>query len=286
MTLKVPRYWARAGREVELRSGQVLDLTRFGWSERSFEEALRSAQSGLEELVSRVMTGEKLDHYAYGVRAPLREELIQEIRQDGNLLGAVTRNAYGSLVLNTAQVMFADIDFPAVRKKGGLLARLFGAKKVEEADPADAALARVAEWASRNDRYSFRVYRTHSGLRLLFTSHTFNPTGPEARRILEELGSDPLYVKLCQVQECFRARLTPKPWRIGIESPKLSYPYANAQKEAQAAEWVSRYDIRRARFSTCRFKGEFGRREIHPEVGPVIELHDELCQVGINQPLA
>jgi len=27
------------------------------------------------------------------------------------------------------------------------------------------------------------------------------------------LRSDPEYVKLCRIQECYRARLTPKPWR-------------------------------------------------------------------------
>jgi hypothetical protein len=34
-----------------------------------------------------------------------------------------------------------------------------------------------------------------------------------AQRFMQFLRCDPDYIKLCRVQKCYRARLTPKPWR-------------------------------------------------------------------------
>jgi hypothetical protein len=36
-----------------------------------------------------------------------------------------------------------------------------------------------------------------------------------ANMLMRFLRADPDYVRLCAVQECYRARLTPKPWRCG-----------------------------------------------------------------------
>ena len=55
--------------------------------------------------------------------------------------------------------------------------------------------------------FGFRIYRTRAGFRLLVTSGTFDPSAAETLALLKEFGSDPLYIRLCKAQECFRARL-------------------------------------------------------------------------------
>ena len=47
----------------------------------------------------------------------------------------------------------------------------------------------------------------------------------EATSILKQLGSDKLYILLCDKQQCFRARLTPKPWRLGLGRRYFNFPY-------------------------------------------------------------
>lgn len=289
MSFQVPRYWAWARREMEARRGRStfpMDLIKYGWSDVSAEEAQRKAERALEELASRVMSGEELSHYNYGDRYPLREELIQEVRVHGEVTAYVTRNSYGCLVLNSAQVLFADIDCPKRKPAGGLLRRLFGGTKDNAPDPADEALARVGEWARQNSRYSFRAYRTNAGLRLLFTSHLFDPTAAATRQLLEDLGSDALYVRLCRAQECFRARLTPKPWRIGWKSAHHHWPPLSPTHEAEMAKWQREYEKRRPRFAVCALAQEFGRGEVLEEVRPILALHDEMTGVGQALPLA
>jgi hypothetical protein len=143
-------------------------------------------------------------------------------------------------VLNTARVFFADIDLPETSgTAGGLLAGLFGKKPT---DPAEAALARLREWQARQPDWALRVYRTKAGLRLLATHDGFDPASSATQGLLASLGSDPLYATLCRVQACFRARLTPKPWRIGLKAPNWHYPFESPTSESRFQAWLQRYD--------------------------------------------
>ncbi len=61
--------------------------------------------------------------YAYGDR-PLREEIVRSVAGDGERAAVVTRNSFGCLVLNTAGVLFVDVDLPrAVERRTRRLAR-------------------------------------------------------------------------------------------------------------------------------------------------------------------
>lgn len=286
MTFVVPRYWARAERTVKDGWGGTMSLIKYGWSQSSVEEAERQAARALDVLAARVMAGETLDSYGYGTRAPMREELIQEVRHGCEVVAFVTRNCYGALVMNTARAMFADIDCPKPKPTGGLLKRLFGKATSELPDPTLEALGRVQAWSRRHPQYSMRVYRTNAGLRVLFTSHTFEPADSVTCRVLEELGSDPLYARLCQAQKCFRARLTPKPWRMGMRLERHIWPAPSPHHEAAWARWVKNYNERRQRFAVCSLEGEFGSGDLLEEISPVLRLHDEICGVGHALPLA
>lgn len=111
--------------------GTELELTAWGWSASGREEAAAKAEERLAALAARVAAGDAFpERYPYGAR-PLREEIVDEIRAGNEVAGLVTRNGYGSLVLNARNAMFIDVDRPA-SPKGGLLGRLFG-------KPADSA---------------------------------------------------------------------------------------------------------------------------------------------------
>ena len=153
-------------------------------------------------------------------------------------------------------------------------------------DPASAALDRLRQWIAARPEWRVRVYRTHSGLRYLVTHALFTPTDPQAQEAMAALGADAQYIRLCQVQKSFRARLTPKPWRIGMENPPVNFPYEDASEEAEMRAWEARYEAASQGRATCRFMEELGGGAEHPEVTPLRTLHDERTRATSGLPLA
>ena len=95
---------------------------------------------------------------------PLREEVLNQVEgPDGRLLAVVTRNGYGSVVLNTERVMFVDIDFPEKPGDGGksLFKGLFGRKpKSPEEEKEERARLAVDQFIAANPSWGMRLYRT------------------------------------------------------------------------------------------------------------------------------
>lgn len=155
--------------------------------------------------------------------------------------------------------------------------------------PEAAALARVRRFATENPDWSLRLYRTPLGLRVLATDQTFSPDHPAVAAAFSKLGADPVYVRMCLRQRCFRARVSPKPWRIGVREhirPRRAvWPVAPEVLPARA-EWVVRYDEAARPFAACRFLEALGPGEIHLDVQPVLDLHDSLCQANTALPVA
>jgi hypothetical protein len=278
--MKIPKYWGKGAATVMQPGGQKFQTWCWQWSDTSTEDARQKADARAGELIRKLLTGSELGRYPYGVQ-PLREEITQGIKtQAGKEVAVVTRNAYGSLVLNAANAMFIDIDFS---KKDidalshGRMPSLFAAKgpSLEEryAQP-------VAIWAAQHPDLGVRIYRTYGGLRCLITNQVFDPTSAQSTSILQALSSDPLYMRLCQAQECYRARLSPKPWRCGIGQPPARFPWENVRQETGYRKWQQSYEATAAHYSTCKFIKQIGASDIHPDIAPILDLHDRLtCPV-------
>jgi hypothetical protein len=274
--MKIPKYWANRFQVVKQIDGPALRLQSWQWSDLSIDEALQRADERLRSLVAKVAAGEELNRYGYGVR-PLREEITQPVAgPSGSEIAVVTRNLYGALILNTASAMFIDIDFPEkgpLTSVAGSLHRMLGGRgpSLEEQ-----YIQRIEGWASKHPELGIRIYRTFGGLRCLITNQLFEPGKPESRGIMQSLESDPLYIRLCQAQECFRARLTPKPWRCEMDTPPSRYPWENSDAEASYRLWQIQYEQTMAKYSVCKFVKQVGSNEIHPDVEPVLTMHDQL----------
>jgi len=288
--MKFPAYWAKAVAEETDPRGQTFAAACWRWSDVSAKDAHRSALAAATVVVRRLMRSEPLETYAYG-RAPVREEVLQRhTSEQGELSLAVTRNAYGVLVLNTARAMFIDLDFDAIGAGEVLrhwLARLVGRggpspearREAEMQDRLEGFLRTRADWG-------LRMYRTCAGVRLLVTHALFDPVADSTRQLLESLGCDPLYVRLCRDQQSFRARLTPKPWRCNHTANRVVWPHETAEQRERFRQWQSDYDQLQARYATCRFLGTLGRESIHPHVAPVIKIHDQQTRCDQALPLA
>jgi hypothetical protein len=286
--MKIPKFWSKGNAEGKTRDGRDASFSCWRSSDNSEADAHESALSAAKRILDALLAGKKLDRYAYGC-LPLREEVINKVEDDhGNIVAVVTRNQYGSLVLNTEQVMFVDIDFPpvyTVEATKYFFARLFGlAKKTPEAKREEQARLSIELFLTANPSWNLRLYRTYAGLRAIATHDVFDPKSNATLDILRQMGSDPLYIRLCKAQECFRGRLTPKPWRCWCDVNKQKYPLEDAKAVEQYEQWKAKYDVCQREYATCRFVGQFGSGLIHPDVEQVIELHDWATRC--NEPLA
>jgi len=290
--MKFPKYWALGEAIAAGPGGKRLDVAVWRWSDTSQAEADALAREAADELakeVSRKGRWPDGQHYGYADR-PLREPIIQEFRNDqGEQTAVVSRNSYGCLVLNTSGAMFIDVDLPEL--KVGCLGVILGKRaraKVaalrEEHEKAE--LARLGEWLMQNRDWGVRIYRTHAGLRYLVTHAPIAPGSEEARFAMVQLNADPLYVRLCDAQQSYRARLTPKAWRLGLKKPPSRWPFADAEAETAFAEWHQRYTDACADRATCSFLGALGPEAVHPHIRPIMELHDETTRVRTELALA
>lgn len=293
--MKFYKYWAKATEEVS-SIGSQWKAERYGTSNLSAEEAKKDAHQRAQQAAEAMRRGEFPKGYLYSDR-PVREEIIEDFGKEETPYALITRNAYGSLVLNTARVLFADIDDPEPEQTpsnplkpllgifGGLLGAPELADEILGEDSEVDIPTRVRDFVGESPGLGLRLYRTYAGYRCLVTSGEYDPLSDESRTLLEGLGSDPLYVKLCQVQECFRARLTPKFWRCGLLGPTVRFPWADAGQEQSMREWERTYNLGIEGYATCEFVDAFGSAEIGSQIGPIVQLHDQLCCKD-SQPLA
>jgi len=260
-------------------------------SSQSLVEAQALANQAAQKLAERFRAGDfpnaGRSGGGYYPNRPMREPVLQEFKNNtGEIAAVITRNAYGCLVLNTAQVMFVDIDFPEPMRPG-FLQRLFGKPvPATPGNPLDAALARIEAWTRQNAEWGWRIYRTRAGLRLLATQGLVAADSEIARGVFAALGSDPLYQKLCQTQNCFRARLTPKPWRCGLLAKPQRWPWRDERTKMKFEKWAARYQEHSVKWATCEFLRQTGNRAVHPEIQALLKHHDDTTRSGSKLPLA
>jgi hypothetical protein len=319
----VPQFWAES-RLRDRVGGRQVTVRRFGWSDASEADAHRHAAERAAEAMARIRAGEPVPRrerkLVYGGAAglPIREEIVG--REGAAVL---TRNGYGAVCLNTPNVLFADIDFEpplppgllwyvaavavavlvavAAAVAGWLQLLVMGALVwllVGRGWPVAGLVRRAGEFqawtaidrfVARHPDWHLRVYRTPAGVRVLAVHRTFDPHEPEVAECFDALAVDPVYAQMCRLQSCFRARVSPKPWRIGIDEhirPRPGvWPVAPHWLPARA-DWLARSEQAAEGFAACRFLYAIGDGPTDPAALAVQRLHDRLCRAESDLPLA
>ena len=90
-------------------------------------------------------------------------------------------------------------------------------------------------------------------------------------------------MRLCKVQECFRARLTPKPWRCSHYVNRTAWPRDGATQQQRFDKWLATYMARQSQYATCRYLSTLGSNAVHADVATIIEVHDKITRC--NEPL-
>ncbi len=279
----IPKCWVREKRIVTYR-GRDIELSCWGWSNESEEDARAMAQRRLAELEGKARSNEKLERYAYGTKGPLREEIIHYLDDNEQSGCIITRNRYGALVMNTKHVMFGDIDIRPVTVRWGPFKIFRKTEYMEE--QWDEVYEQVRKWVDEHANVAVRIYRTYAGVRILFISNTYDPIREDTLNVLTELSCDPLYIRLCQTQGSFRARLTPKPWRIGMDRCRVAWPPETEKLRKAYSRWVLEYTKKCEPYATCRYIDTYGSSYPLPEISSIIEYHDKVTKAQSSLPLA
>ncbi|UXI69186.1 hypothetical protein [Tahibacter amnicola] len=155
--------------------------------------------------------------------------------------------------------------------------------------PESSALHRIRAIAVAEPGCRFRVYRTPAGLRVIALHRRFEPGEPDVARYFQQLGTDPLYRTLCLTQRCFRARLTPKPWRIemphGLRPSHGSWPVPDTMR-AVREQWVREYELKSRGYAACEFIETIGSGNVDAIAEKVCRLHDTLSGAEDRLPIA
>ena len=223
-----------------------------GQISRSIEERIRKPKQGREEY-----------------EASIKEHIAKEI--DSKNIITITR--YGAQVLNTTEYTILDIDNYTIflfmewfRKKSTLKDKII--------DKFKRHIVRHPELGT-----SFRIYETHQGIRII-GKHYFDPQEKNFRSIMRSLGVDPLYAFLCRKQNCYRVRLTPKPYRMKMETIRIKSPL-DCETEAYDT-WQKKYTEISRNYSVVKLRETMGA-----DFGsdPVITHHDTITNMQAHYPL-
>ena len=156
--------------------------------------------------------------------------------------------------------------------------------------PEKRAAERIGRFLHQHPDWHLRIYRTPAGFRVLAMHDVFKPSDNAVADCFQLLGVDKVYARMCRHQNCFRARLSAKPWRIGIGEPMRPrpgvWPVAPDKLPARDA-WVARYEKAAEGHAACQFLEAVGNSaRVHPNALAVQQLHDERTRATSGLPLA
>jgi hypothetical protein len=102
-------------------------------------------------------------------------------------------------------------------------------------------------------------------------------------------GADPQDARMCVRQNCFRARVSPKPWRIGIARHMRRRPGVwpvAPERLPIRSRWIEEYEVRAREFAARHFVEALGMGGVHPSAASVQRLHDDLARANSTLKLA
>lgn len=132
------------------------------------------------------------------------------------------------------------------------------------------------------------VYETPNGLRVLMLHATYDPRSEATQQLLGALSTDPAYMQMCALQACFRARVSGKPWRMGVRHivPNPGIWPVHPDRRDRRERWIAEYEAAAAGYAACRFLEDLGGGPVHPRCAEVQRLHDELSGARSGKPIA
>jgi len=230
-----------------------------------------------------------LVHPVYKCRGWATEQGIDVISDAAH----VTRSLYGYQVLNAQHLGIVDVDFVLQE------APEFVDETPKDFLTVEAQTKLVTErieywaaskhWSNKLTDEAWRAYRTAAGMRLIRTD-AVQPLDETFDYVCDYVDADPLYRDIAKEQLCFRARLTAKPIRVGLQYPRWDDYDEGGDgwshiDRAILPMYDAAADALAGRYKTCELIAEVGSGVVAPELEPLIQYHDDACKVCSSLPL-
>ncbi len=263
------RYWRSGEFQIIIDGRPVTIVCAAGSNDSNADADIRCQEKA--ERVQLIVDGsvERKDSY----ERPVREQITHEIDE----CNIITRNRYGALILNSASLSIFDIDD---YKRSFWESLGFGKKKDKKAAIVENLRRLFESYGQRN--ISWRIYETCKGVRMIVAGPYINPASSFFAQFSREINADPLYTLLCTKQNCYRARLTPKPHRLHIDRLKFVCPLPE-DIDRKYSEWLANYQEQSKNYAVCRLIETLGATVSED---PIIDFHDRICCSEANLPLA
>ena len=264
--MKYYRYWVKE--PFNIKVGSTTDrINILAGSNVSKQDAFDKALNRSELIARRISNRESKAEYD----VPIREH-VEKVIDEKNI---ITICRYGAKILNTTQYTILDLDDYAFD--------FFDLFKPIRKLPRKQRI--VEKFLQRKNRHpelgnDFRIYETTKGARVIGKKY-IDPNGRGYETLMRKLSVDWLYIVMSRKQNCYRARVTPKPYRTRIKTIKIRSPL-DCETEAYR-DWAQNYEEATKNFRVVKHVMSIGR-DFSTE--PVIELHDSLCNAFTDNILA
>lgn len=236
-------------------------------SNTSLEDAHREAEGKAKAIEKRIANGESIDTYQVAIK-----EHVLEILDDENV---ITVCRYGAKVLNTSKYTVLDLDDYPVSFFDYF-------RPIRKLSKKDRIIAKFEQNIKKTPVLGsdFRIYETQKGIRVIGKRY-IDPSSKGYTKIMRRLGVDWLYITLSRKQNCFRARLTPKPFRMKHQTIKIKSPIDCKTQDYK--EWDKSYTRESLNFSVVKLVKVVGSDFSQEHV---IKMHDMRCNLHGNKKLA
>lgn len=293
------------------------------------DEALQVLAEGGREALRTFTRIERKAAYMGADGLPIREEIIAEFPEEDTVItrnsyGALCLNtqsamfvdidapqsrAYGQgcltgclifPLLMIAGVWPADLPWTSALLGAVTCSALLGwfraalVRRQEVMDPRfrdliEWTVDKAREWCGMYSEWRVRIYETPAGARVVATHDTFEAGEEPATTFMAFMKADPLYEHMCRLQRCFRARVTPKPWRTRLAQRFRSggtWPVSDPEALERRATWAAAYEQIQPEYASCRYVKTIGPGPDHPRIARIVQLHDDYCNANRRLPLA
>ncbi len=264
--MKYFKHWVKESFQIKI-DGSIENINILSGSNISKADASQEAQTKADLIEGRISEGTHKENYEVAIK-----EHVDEVLDESNV---VTVCRYGAHILNTQQYTILDLDDYPVN-----FMDIF--KSFKNMTKKERIVHKFLENIKRHPKLGndFRIYETTKGVRVIGKTY-IDPTQKNYSSLMRKLGVDWIYIQLSKKQQCFRARLTPKPYRIKCKTIKIRSPLDCETKAYES--WASQYKEHAKDYSVVKLIQTIGQDFSYEAA---IKLHDETCNLRQNYKLA
>lgn len=264
--MKTKKYWINTTRKITVEN-ETKDVPILAGSNISKDDAENIANEIAAAIQARIDKKDRKKEYE-----PIIKEWISDKIDEDNI---ITVNRYGAKVLNTTEYTILDLDdYPFE------FWDIFGATRGY--DKKSLILQRFKKRITKNKSLGddMRIYETTKGLRVICKKY-ISPQTPIFMKLMSKFRVDSIYAYLCIKQDCYRARLTPKPYRIKQNPIRIKSPL-DCETELYE-KWEIEYARKSKSYSVVKLIETIGSDFSYDKT---ISYHDRTCLSSFSNPLA